>query len=318
MDRVGLLSQRRVIGLSAEVIGNLVAELGPVWQARREARLSARAWQRALGAGAKYRLVFVDRLWATLVHLRQVTTHDVLAAWFEVDGSTITRAIGETRPLLVERGCRIGQGQRLSTLAEIIDHLGASGQDAILDATAIRVRRPAAGRIDRDWFTWGKSKWNAVKALVFTGREGRMLFCGAVRPGSCADITHARQSGLVDLLRHGPRVSILADVSCQGLRLPHRWVDHHSATPEVPEEPAILVRAVLHPATESPCQQANPGRTRHRTPETGKPWPATTVAENSSTTPSAPSRPHNPLAAGSSPARPTRLISNRNHRRDHA
>ncbi|WP_210189289.1 helix-turn-helix domain-containing protein [Saccharomonospora piscinae] len=119
MDRVGLVSQRRVTVLSAEVIGDLVAELGPVWQARQEARLSARTRQRALGAGAKYRLVFVDRLFATLVHLRHATTHDVLAAWFEVDRSTITRAIGEIRPLWAERGCRIGQGQRLSTLAEV-------------------------------------------------------------------------------------------------------------------------------------------------------------------------------------------------------
>ncbi|MFF2205985.1 transposase family protein [Streptomyces sp. NPDC058145] len=32
-----------------------------------------------MGAGAKHRLVFVDRLLATLVHLRHGVTHDVLA-----------------------------------------------------------------------------------------------------------------------------------------------------------------------------------------------------------------------------------------------
>ncbi|WP_373309394.1 transposase family protein [Streptomyces olivaceoviridis] len=31
------------------------------------------------GAGAKHRLRFVDRLLATLVHLRHAVTHDVLA-----------------------------------------------------------------------------------------------------------------------------------------------------------------------------------------------------------------------------------------------
>ncbi|MFD7082213.1 transposase family protein [Streptomyces sp. NPDC059918] len=31
---------------------------------------------------------------ATLVHLRHGVTHDVLACWFGVDRSTITRAIG--------------------------------------------------------------------------------------------------------------------------------------------------------------------------------------------------------------------------------
>ncbi|MFF1723275.1 helix-turn-helix domain-containing protein [Streptomyces sviceus] len=48
-----------------------------------------------MGAGAKHRLVFVDRLLTTLVHLRHATTHDVLACWFGVDRSSITRAIGE-------------------------------------------------------------------------------------------------------------------------------------------------------------------------------------------------------------------------------
>ncbi|WP_436848267.1 helix-turn-helix domain-containing protein [Streptomyces flaveolus] len=49
--------------------------------------------------------MFVDRLLATLVPLRHGTTHDVLACWFGVDPSTTTRAIGEVRPLLAERGC---------------------------------------------------------------------------------------------------------------------------------------------------------------------------------------------------------------------
>jgi hypothetical protein len=157
--------------------------------ARQEARLSARTQQRALGAGAKYKLAFVDRLLATLVHLRHSTTHDVLAAWFSVDRSTITRAIGEIRPLLAARGCRIGVGQRLSTLAEVVDPLGVSGQDAILDATRIRGRRPRVGHADRDRFTSGKSKQNAIKAMVLTDRDGHLLLCGATRPGSCADIT---------------------------------------------------------------------------------------------------------------------------------
>ncbi|MFI6648902.1 transposase family protein [Streptomyces sp. NPDC050529] len=60
-----------------------------------------------MGAGAKYKLVFVDRLLATLVHLRHGATHDVLACWFGVDRSTITRAISEVRPLLAQRGCTV-------------------------------------------------------------------------------------------------------------------------------------------------------------------------------------------------------------------
>ncbi|MDX3772348.1 transposase family protein [Streptomyces sp. AK08-01B] len=87
-------------------------------------------------------MVFVDRLLATLVHLRHGVTHDVLACWFGVDRSAVTRAIGEVRPLLAERGCSISPGVRLRTLAEVVDHLGETGKTGIIDGTEIRVRRP--------------------------------------------------------------------------------------------------------------------------------------------------------------------------------
>ncbi|WP_331739025.1 transposase family protein [Streptomyces sp. NBC_01276] len=75
----------------------------------------------------------MDGLLATLVHLRHGATHDVLACWFGVDRSTITRAIGEVRPLLAARGCTIAAGLLLRTLAEVIGHLGAGGQTGIID-----------------------------------------------------------------------------------------------------------------------------------------------------------------------------------------
>jgi hypothetical protein len=106
---------------------------------------------------------------------------------------------------------------RLRSLAEVVDHLGASGTAGIVDGTEIRVRRPAAGRKDRDKFISGKNKQNAVKSMVVTDGEGRVLWCSPARPASCADITHARQLGLVKLLADGPAVEILADAGYQGL-----------------------------------------------------------------------------------------------------
>ncbi|QHY94198.1 Transposase DDE domain protein [Streptomyces sp. S4.7] len=215
--RALVISNRRITGLTADVIAELVAEVGPLWHERHQARLASRPRKRAMGAGAKHRLVFVDRLLATLVHLRHGTTHDVLACWFGVDRSTITRAINEVRPLLAERGCTISPDVRLRTLAEVVDHLGATGKTGIIDGTEIRVRRPAQGRKDRDKFISGKNKQNAVKSMVVTDGEGRMLWCSPTKPGSCADITHARQLGLVELLAGGPAVEILADAGYQGL-----------------------------------------------------------------------------------------------------
>lgn len=212
-----IISNRRITGLTADVIAELVAEIGSLWHERHQARLVSRQRKRAVGAGAKHQLVFVDRLLATLVHLRHGATHDVLACWFGVDRSTITRAVGEVRPLLAERGCTISPDVRLRTLAEVIDHLGTTRKTGIIDGTEIRVRRPAQERKGRDKFISGKNKQNAVKSMVLTDENGRVLFCSPTKPGSCADITHARQLGLVTLLADGPAVEILADTGYQGL-----------------------------------------------------------------------------------------------------
>ncbi len=112
--------------------------------------------------------MFIHRLLATLVHPRHGVTHDVLACWFGVSRSTITRAVGEVRPLLAERGCTVDGGIRLHTLADVVAHLGATGQLGLLDATEVRVRRPAAHRAGRQRFVSGEARANTVKALVIT------------------------------------------------------------------------------------------------------------------------------------------------------
>ncbi|MEU3693843.1 helix-turn-helix domain-containing protein [Streptomyces narbonensis] len=170
-----ITSDHRVTGLSPDLIAELIAEGVPLWHERHQARLASRSRKRAVGAGAKHRPVFIDRLLAALVHLRHGTTHDVLACWFGLDRSTITRAIGEVRPLLAERGCTASVDVRLRTLAEVVEHLGANGKTGIIDGTKIQVRRPAAGRKDRDWFISGMNKQNAVKPMVVTDGEGRVL-----------------------------------------------------------------------------------------------------------------------------------------------
>ncbi|WP_443031766.1 helix-turn-helix domain-containing protein [Streptomyces sp. 3211] len=89
-SRAAIISDRRVTGLSGEVIAELGVEVGLLWHERHQVRLESRPRKRAVGAGAMHRLVFVDGLLAALVHLRHGATHDVLACWFGVDRSTIT------------------------------------------------------------------------------------------------------------------------------------------------------------------------------------------------------------------------------------
>jgi hypothetical protein len=112
---------------------------------------------------------------------------------------------------------RVEDGIRLRTLADVLAHLGASGQLDLLDATEVRVRRPAAHKAGRTRFVSGKARANTVKALVITDATGRLLFCGHTRPGAIHDLTQVRQTGLVDLLALIPGVTLLADAGYQGL-----------------------------------------------------------------------------------------------------
>ena len=73
------------------------------------------------------------------------------------------RAVGEIRPILAERGCHTGNGTRLRTLDEVVEFLDTAADYAIMDATEVRARRPAAGVPGRDKFVSGKSRQNAIK-----------------------------------------------------------------------------------------------------------------------------------------------------------
>jgi hypothetical protein len=105
----------------------------------------------------------------------------------------------------------VNGGLRLRTLADVVAHLGASGQLGLLDATEVRVRRPAAHKAGRTRFISGQAHANTVKALVITDPDRRLLFCGQTRPGSIHDLTQVRQDGLVELLALTPGVTLLAE-----------------------------------------------------------------------------------------------------------
>ncbi|MFJ9753224.1 transposase family protein [Streptomyces chartreusis] len=92
-----IVAEYRITGLSPTVIPELIAEVGPLWHEQHQARLTTRPRRRAVGAGAKHKFVFVDRLLATLVSLRHGTTHDVLACWFGVGDQCAVAAAGPPR-----------------------------------------------------------------------------------------------------------------------------------------------------------------------------------------------------------------------------
>ncbi|MFH9298814.1 transposase family protein [Streptomyces sp. NPDC017520] len=221
-----VLAHQVFTGVSRGHLACLVEELADPWQAvvegrRYEARGGAR--KRGAGAGVRHRLVFVDRVVATLIHLRHDLPHAALGLLFGVDRSTITRAIGEIRGLLAERGCAVPDrpGLRLRTLADVFAYAQAEGIELRLDATEVQVRRPPASRGGRRSFVSGKKKQNTMKATVIADHQGRTLWTDTLRPGRMHDATAARNEGIGTCFQHFPDVEVLLDDGYLGLRRDH-------------------------------------------------------------------------------------------------
>jgi hypothetical protein len=216
------LSHRICTGISRRKLGELIEELAQPWLAQQESRLRDRRGRdrlRAEGAGPGRELAFTDRVIATLVILRFQLPHAALAVFYGVDRSTITRAAGEIRPLLAQRGFAVpGQpGLRLRTLADVFAYAAAEGVKLRIDGTEVQVRRPKASRPGRRAFVSGKKKQNTIKPTAISDGAGRLLWLGAFRPGRMHDVTALRTDGIEDLLRRYPEVQAEVDSGYQGL-----------------------------------------------------------------------------------------------------
>lgn len=136
---------RELTGLSLRQFGGLLAEVGPEWEAAREARLSAPERQRVFGAGRKHDVPFAGRLITTLVYLRWNVSFRMLAATFGSNKDTLQRVVAEIAPLLAAHGITAPEGARLGDDAALPARLRALSkhQRAALVVWQLRADPPA-------------------------------------------------------------------------------------------------------------------------------------------------------------------------------
>jgi hypothetical protein len=137
-------------GIQRRHFGELLEELAPRWELARESALEALRGgprKRAEGAGRKPKLVFVDRLLATLVQLRLGLPHEAPAELYCVDRSTVSSAVRQVRALLADRGFAVPDrpGARIRTLEDLFAYAEAEDVTVCIDGTEVQVRRPQAG-----------------------------------------------------------------------------------------------------------------------------------------------------------------------------
>ncbi|WP_432044170.1 transposase family protein [Streptomyces cadmiisoli] len=237
------MSHPAFTGISRAHLGGLIEELAGPWAARCESALHKRRGggrRQRPGAGPKHDLVFTDRVLVTLVHLRHQLPHAALAELYGLERSTITRAIGEIRPLLAERGFAVPDrpGLRLRTLADVFAYAAAKNVKLRIDGTETQVRRPKAHRRGRCAFVSGKKKQNTIKTTTISTGQGRTLWSGADRPGRMHDQTAVRTEGIAEQLRLHPAVKAEVDEGYPGLA--NEFPDQVSAPPKKPKEDASL------------------------------------------------------------------------------
>ena len=221
------MSHRICTGIRRRRLAKLITELADPWQARQESSLRLRRGSRdrlrAPGAGPDHDLVFTDRVIVTLVILRFQLPHAALALLYDVDRSTITRAVHEIRPLLAQRGFAVPErpGVRLRTLADVFAYAAAEGVELRIDGTEVQVRRPQPHRPGRRAFVSGKKRQNTKKTTVITDDKGRTVWTGAIRPGRQHDQTALKTEGIDDLFDQWPTVKAKVDAGYRGLAKAH-------------------------------------------------------------------------------------------------
>ena len=125
------LAHPALTGLPRKDLDDLVAALACPRSEQREQDLRQRRGsdrQRAPGAGPPPRLTLADRVLATLLRQHLALSCPLLAQLLGVNRTTISRAVHETRPLLIQHGLAAGQpAARLYTLADISAYAASQG-----------------------------------------------------------------------------------------------------------------------------------------------------------------------------------------------
>jgi len=125
---------RMLTGLSAGEFDTLVAELEPVWLARKAKRSARRKRHRKPGAGRKPKLLLTDRVLLTLLYYRTYVTQELVGYLFGVDKGTVSRVVQELGLCMAgvfripEKKVRIDPDDLEAVFVDATEQAGASAQ----------------------------------------------------------------------------------------------------------------------------------------------------------------------------------------------
>jgi hypothetical protein len=226
-------------GVTVAEFDELYRHFEPAWTQAEKARLHARPRQRALGGGGDYRLDLETRLLMVLVWLRHYLTGETIGYLFGVNQSTVSRTLTRILPVLQTLAQQQMQGPKPPGGRRSFREFQQAQPDlfAIFDVTEQSVNNPQDDRQSRAYFS-GKQRRPTCKTAIQVNEEGLIRQLSPTTPGSMADVTHLRQSGL--LAQVPPQVIVVADSAFVGLYqdlpdhsvlVPHKAARNHPLRP---------------------------------------------------------------------------------------
>ena len=209
---------RELAGLSAGQFAELVAELGPQWEARRGERLERPDRQRAQGAGRKHAIPFAARLLMVLMYLRWNISYRALGGMFGVSKDAVLRSMDDLLVLLAERGITAPDGSRVRTSEDLtaqLDKLTDAQRAALVDGSFVPVPRPQGWDAQKPFYNPHRGR-HTRNFTAITDQDGRLLFAGGGCVGSTHDLTALADSDAAGPLADS-QVTVLADKGYQGI-----------------------------------------------------------------------------------------------------
>jgi len=201
-------------GVSVAEFDALYRRFELAWRKAEAARLHQRERQRAVGGGGDYRLDLDTQLLLVMVWLRHYPTTEALGYLFGVSQSTASRTITRLLPVLAEVEQREIHPPTDKRRALAYFEREQPDLFAILDATEQSVNKPQDDTQSRAYFS-GKQRRSTCKVALHVNEVGLIRQLSATTPGSVHDVTHLRQSGLLQHLH--PETMAVADAAFIGI-----------------------------------------------------------------------------------------------------